>query len=253
MNVVVIEDEHLAAKRLIDLVHKFDKDINILATLGSVKRSIEWFNNQPHPDLAFMDIQLGDGLSFEIFDQTHLQCPVIFTTAYDEYAIRAFKVNSIDYLLKPIDYDDLSIALNKFKNSKSNSPQVLNVQPIKIEEILHQLTKKHKNRFVIKVGQHIRPIEVSEIQFFYSMEKATFLCTTANKNYTLDYSLDQIERLIDPQLFFRVSRKYLVHISAIQEVVAYSNSRLRIQFKHSDIQDVVVSREKVGDFKEWLE
>jgi len=136
---------------------------------------------------------------------------------------------------------------------KNSSAPELNVQSINIDEILHQLTKKFKNRFVIKVGQHIRPIEVSEIQFFYSMEKSSFLCTTANKNYSLDYSLDQIERLIDPQLFFRVSRKYLVHISAIQEVVAYSNSRLRIQFKHSDIQDVIISREKVGDFKQWLE
>lgn len=253
MNIVVIEDEHLAAKRLIDLIHQFNKEIKVSATLGSVKRSVEWFNNHSHPELAFMDIQLGDGLSFEIFEQCRLKCPVIFTTAYDEYAIRAFKVNSIDYLLKPIDYDDLNNALNKFEKSQTRMSLELSVQPVKIDEILQQLTKKFKSRFVIKVGQHIRPIDVSEIQFFYSMEKATFLCTTANKNYSLDYSLDQIERLIDPQLFFRVSRKYLVHISAIQEVVAYSNSRLRIQFKHSELQDVIVSREKLGDFKKWLE
>ena len=253
MNVVVVEDEHLAAKRLVDLINKFDPEIKVLATLGSVKRSIDWLNNNQHPQLAFMDIQLGDGLSFEIFEQTQLKCPVIFTTAYDEYAIRAFKVNSIDYLLKPIDYDDLSNALLKFERSKRNIDMDLNIQPVKIDEILHQLTKKYKGRFVIKVGQHIRPIEVADIQYFYSMEKSSFLCTNANKSYSLDYSLDQIERLVDPQLFFRVSRKYLVHISAINQVVLHSNSRLRIQFKHSDIDDVIVSREKVGDFREWLE
>jgi len=253
MKVVVIEDEHLAAKRLIELIQKYNSDIEVLTKLGSVKRSVEWFNNHPHPDLVFMDIQLGDGLSFEIFEQTLLKCPVIFTTAFDEYALRAFKVNSIDYLLKPIDFDELCNALAKFEKDFSSNKPELKFQPDKIEEILHQLTKQFKSRFVVKVGLHIRPIEVIDIQYFYSLEKATFLCTNANKNYSLDYSLDQIERLVDPHQFFRVNRKYLVHISAIQEVVAYSSSRLRIQFKQSAIQDVIVSREKVSDFKSWLE
>ncbi len=253
MKIVVIEDEHLAAKRLIDLVQRYKADIEVLTKLDSVKKSVEWFNSQPHPDLVFMDIQLGDGLSFEIFEQTQLTCPVIFTTAYDEYAVRAFKVNSIDYLLKPIDFEDLSKALTKFEQAFPIGKDNLSVNPIRIEEILHQLTKQYKSRFVVKVGLHIRPIEISEIQYFYSMEKATFLCNNANKSYSLDYSLDQIERMVDPKQFFRVSRKYLVHISAIHEVVAYSNSRLRIQFKHSEIQEAIVSREKVGDFKNWLE
>ena len=253
MKIVVIEDEHLAAKRLIELIHKYKADIEVLAKLDSVKKSVEWFNNQTHPDLVFMDIQLGDGLSFEIFEQTQLTCPIIFTTAYDEYAIRAFKVNSIDYLLKPIDFEDLSKAMAKFEQNFSISKEDTGIRPIQIEEILQQLTRQYKNRFVVKVGLHIRPIEVSEIQYFYSMEKATFLCTSTNKNYSLDYSLDQIERLVDPKHFFRVSRKYFVHISAILEVIAYSNSRLRIQFKYSEIQDAIVSREKVSDFKNWLE
>jgi len=253
MNVVVIEDEHLAAKRLVDLIKKFDASIEVLAKLSSVKKSLEWFKKHRLPDLLFMDIELADGLSFEIFDSIELTCPVIFTTAYDEYAIRAFKVNSIDYLLKPIDYDELCVAINKFKNNYKENPQKETSQNINIEEVIHLLTNKYKNRFVVKVGVHIRPIEVSDIQFFYSLEKATYLCTNENKNYNLEYSLDQIERLVDPKQFFRVSRQYIVNISSIYEVLSYSSSRLKIKFKISNNQDVIVSREKVSKFKKWLE
>ncbi|NJO88465.1 MAG: response regulator, partial [Chloroflexia bacterium] len=225
--------------------------IEVVERIGSIKKSVEWFRNNNPVDLVFMDIQLADGLSFEIFEQCKLDSPVIFTTAFDEYAIKAFKVNSIDYLLKPIDFQDLSKALNKF-----TSMHYVHKTPVnqgKMEELLQLLTKQYKSRFVVKIGLHIRPIEVSEIQYFYSLEKATFLCTNENKSYALDFSLDQIEGLVDPQLFYRINRKFLVNIKAIKEVISYSGSRLKISFKYSDEDDAIVSREKVADFKNWLE
>ena len=251
MKVIVIEDEHLAAKRLIDLINKFDASIHVLEKLSSVKKSVEWFNKKLDVDLIFMDIQLADGLSFEIFEQCEFTAPIIFTTAFDEYAIRAFKVNSIDYLLKPIDFEELSNALNKFRNQQEKERKPIN--HTKMEEVLQLLTKQYKTRFVVKVGTHIKPIEVVEIQYFYSLEKATFLYTNENKSYALDFSLDQIERLIDPEQFFRINRKFLVNIKAIKEIVSYSSSRLKIDFKSSKEEDAIVSREKVASFKKWLE
>ncbi len=251
MEVVVIEDEHLAAKRLIDLINKFDSSIQMVERLGSVKKSVKWFNKNPHVDLVFMDIQLADGLSFEIFEQCELKAPVIFTTAFDEYAIRAFKVNSIDYLLKPIDFEELGNALNKFLSQQKNEREPIN--HVKMEEVIQLLTKQHKTRFVVKVGNHIKPIEIVEIQYFYSLEKATFLYTNENKSYALDFSLDQIERLVDPGQFFRINRKFLVNIKSIKEIVSYSSNRLKIGFKYSKDEDAIVSREKVASFKKWLE
>ncbi|MDF1547522.1 MAG: LytTR family DNA-binding domain-containing protein [Bacteroidales bacterium] len=252
MKVVVIEDEHLAAKRIIDLIKKYDDSIEVLAKLESVKKSVEWFSKNTSVDLVFMDIQLADGLSFEIFEQSSLQAPVIFTTAFDEYAIRAFKVNSIDYLLKPIDFEELSRALNKYKNNFGSTTNVI-PDYSKVEEVLQMLTKQYKSRFVVKVGNHIRPIEVTEIQYFYSLEKSSYLYTNDNKSYALDFSLDQIENLVDPNSFFRISRKFLVNISAIKEVISYSKSRLKLKFKQSTEDNAIVSREKVGAFKDWLE
>ena len=253
MKIVVVEDEHLAAKRLIDLIKKYDSSIEVLKQLSSIKKSVEWFNsNREVADLIFMDIQLADGLSFEIFEQCQLTKPIIFTTAFDEYAIKAFKVNSIDYLLKPIDFDDLTVAINKFKNSFKEIQPALN-EPTKVEEILKILTKQYKSRFVVKVGIHIRPVDITDIHYFYSLDKATYLYTNENKSYALDFSLDQIENLVDPAIFFRISRKFLVNIAAIKEVISYSGNRLKVKFNYSDEEDALVSREKVGDFKQWLE
>jgi DNA-binding LytR/AlgR family response regulator len=251
MNVLIIEDEPLAGKRLIDLIKQYDDSIKVLGRIGTVKKSVEWFNNNC-ADLVFMDIQLADGLSFEIFEQTTVDCPVIFTTAFDEYAIKAFKVNSIDYLLKPIDFEELSSAIDKFKISHEKQ-EIVPTNYSKIEEALHSLTTTYKTRFVIKVGVHIRPVEVDDIQYFYSFDKATFLQTNENKSYALDLSLDQIERLINPQQFFRINRKFLVNIKSIDEVVSFSKSRLKIKFKHSKEQEAIVSRDKASAFKEWLE
>jgi len=252
MKVVVIEDEHLAAQRIIDLIKKYDASIDILEKFGTVKKSVEWFAKNSAADLVFMDIQLADGLSFEIFEQCEVNAPVIFTTAFDEYAIKAFKLNSIDYLLKPIDFEELSNALDKFKKNFGTEKQTV-TNYSKMEEVLHLLTRQYKTRFVVKVGNHIRPVEVADIQYFYSLEKASYLYTSDNKSYSLDYSLDQIEQLVDPKSFFRISRKFLVNISAIKEVVNYSSSRLKIRFKFSGEEDAIVSREKTAAFKSWLE
>lgn len=252
MKVVVIEDEHLAARRIIDLIKKYDTSIDILEKFGTVKKSVEWFTKNSSADLVFMDIQLADGLSFEIFEQCEVNAPVIFTTAFDEYAIKAFKLNSIDYLLKPIDFEELSNALDKFKKNFGTEKQTV-TNYSKMEEVLHLLTRQYKTRFVVKVGNHIRPVEIADIQYFYSLEKASYLYTSDNKSYSLDYSLDQIEQLVDPKSFFRTSRKFLVNIGAIKEVVNYSSSRLKIRFKFSAEEEAIVSREKTAAFKTWLE
>lgn len=251
MKVIVIEDEKLAAERLTDMIHQYDSNIEVVARFDSVKRSVEWFNNQNHPDLAFFDIQLSDGLSFEIFEKTVVNCPVIFTTAFNEYAIRAFKVNSVDYLLKPIDNEELNAAFEKFKKNYTGN-EVDHQQEV-FDRVLHLLTNNHKKRFVIKVGEHIRSIATDNILYFYSLEKATFLHTADDHNYVIDYSLEQVEDLVDPARFFKINRKYMITINAIDDIITYSNSRLKIELKHSDDQDVIVAREKVKQFKSWLD
>ena len=249
MNCLIIEDEKEAAIKLAGLIKKYDQNIEILDTIQSVKNAVIWLNNNETPDLIFMDIQLSDGLSFEIFEQTIIKAPVIFTTAYDEYALKAFKVNSIDYLLKPIDQSELDQAIDKYK--ESNTPKEIPSQVF--DNILHSLTKKYKSKFVIKVGEHIKVFTIEDVQCFYSMEKYTFLQNNEGRDYAISYSLDQVENLIDPAKFFRINRRFLVSFSAISNIVSYSNSRLRINLKSNDSEDLIVSREKVQDFKKWLE
>lgn len=255
MKVLIVEDEKLAADRLALLINQYDPAIEILGKVGSVRKAVETINTLYQPDLIFMDIQLGDGLSFEIFERTTIKCPVIFTTAYDEYAVRAFKVNSIDYLLKPIDAGELSTAITKFKNlSQAAAPEPVTPNLNLLEQAMQLLTKQpYKNRFVIKVGEHIKYIPTENIGFFFSMEKATFLQTQDNKRYVIDYPLDQLEKLVDPKQFFRINRAYLVGLSAIQDIVSYSSSRLKTVLHNSPEPDIVVSRDKVQAFKDWLE
>ena len=212
---------------------------------------MEWFNTNPQPDLAFFDIQLADGLSFEIFEETLVPCPIIFTTAFNEYAIKAFKVNSIDYLLKPIDFEELSTAIDKFKRIRGQQP-VVNSQAI-FDNVLNMLTDNYKQRFVVKVGERIKSIQVENILYFYSLEKATYLHTSDDRNYVIDYSVEQLENLVDPNKFFRINRKYLVSLVAIDDIISYSNSRLKIELKHNDEMDAIVAREKVQNFKKWLD
>ncbi|MBN2275922.1 MAG: response regulator transcription factor [Bacteroidales bacterium] len=249
MNCLIIEDEKIAAERLSGLIKKYDQSIEIIEIIQSVKNAVQWLNTRQAPDLIFMDIQLADGLSFEIFEQTIVKTPVIFTTAYDEYALKAFKVNSIDYLLKPIAQDELNNAIKKFK--ENHEPKDIPAQVF--DSILHSLTKKYKNKFVIKVGEHIKVFAIDDVQCFYSMEKYTFLKNNAGRDYALSYSLDQLEDLLDPARFFRINRRFIVAFTAISDIISYSNSRLKVKLNSNDADDLIVSREKVQDFKKWLE
>ena len=220
--------------------------------IQSVKNSVEWFNDNAPPDLIFMDIQLADGLSFEIFEKTVIDAPVIFTTAYEEYSLKAFKVNSIDYLLKPIVYDELKNAIDKFKNSPFNQSIYRYPQQV-FDRVLKSFTNEYKSKFVIKVGEHIKIIVVDEICCFYSVEKATFLQTNGNRNYAISYSLDQLTDLLDPAAFFRINRQYILATDSIKDIVQYSSSRLRLKILNNEEKEIIVSREKVQDFKTWLE
>lgn len=249
MNCLIVEDEKVAAERLSGLIKKYDPSIGITEIIQSVKNTVQWLNTHQAPDLIFMDIQLSDGLSFEIFEQTIVKTPVIFTTAYDEYALKAFKVNSIDYLLKPVDPDELKNAIEKFK--ETNAPKEIPAQVF--DSILQSLTKNYKNKFVIKVGEHIKVFTTEDVQCFYSMEKYTFLQNTSGREFAISYSLDQLEDLLDPSKFFRINRKFIVSSSAISDIISFSNSRLQVKLNSNKSDELIVSRDKVQDFKKWLE
>jgi DNA-binding LytR/AlgR family response regulator len=252
MKVVIIEDEPQAAQRLHKLVLELVAGAQILASIDSVKNAIRWFQENPRPDLILMDIQLADGVSFEIFDQVKIESPVIFTTAYDAYALKAFKVNSIDYILKPVDKDDLKNALNKLSNLTGNQHGTKELLD-HIGQAMQMLTKKYKTRFVIKVGEHLKTIEISQVRYFFSQEKTTFCVTDENRNFIIDFTLEQLEEMLDPQDFFRINRKYFVRSSAINDIISYTNSRLKLILKGSTDSDIIVARERVQDFRTWLD
>lgn len=249
MKVLIIEDEPHAAQRLTTLVTSLVPSATVVAVLDSVKKTVAWFNSNPAPDLALMDVQLADGLSFQIFEQSKVTCPVIFTTAYDQYAVKAFKVNGLDYLLKPVDTDELQRALSKLRTA----PPEINEMLGHISHAVRSLTRKYKTRFVIKVGEHLKSIEVRTVRYFFSQDKATFCAADDNRNYIVDYSMEELEHILDPDEFFRISRKYIVRSSAIQDIISYTNSRLRLVLKGSDDKDVIVARERVQQFREWLD
>lgn len=251
MKVIIIEDEKPSARRLQRMLDALD--LKAQTMLHSVEESIEWFKNNEHPDLIFLDIQLSDGLSFEIFEAFDIKSAVIFTTAYDEYALQAFKLNSIDYLLKPIDEDELDVAVNKYKARLPKQQNVtLDFNDIK-NLLVNPLEREYKKRFSVKVGQHIKLINIDDIECFYSENKGTYLHTSEGRNYLLDTTLDQLEQELEPQTFFRVNRKFFVNINAIKDIVSYTNSRLKIKLQSYKEQEVIVARERVKDFKNWLE
>jgi DNA-binding LytR/AlgR family response regulator len=254
MKVLIVEDESMAAKRLTNLLLEIDPDIEIAARLDSVKRTVSWLKENDRPDLLFFDIQLADGLSFEILEQVKVTSPIIFTTAFDEYAIQAFKVNSIDYLLKPIDPSELKNALNKFKERfNSATPEEPSLNLGMLQQAMQMLTKQYKERFVVKIGEHIRTIAVADAAYFFSQEKATYLQTFQSNRYIIDYTMEQVEQLVDPKKFFRINRKYLVSLSAVKDIISYTNSRLRLVLVQTDETDAIVSRDKVQDFRKWLD
>lgn len=251
MNVIIIEDEKPSARRLQRMLSNLDVEIQTM--LHSVEESIAWFQNNEHPDLIFLDIQLSDGLSFEIFEAIEIKSAIIFTTAYDEYALQAFKLNSIDYLLKPIDDDELDKAVQKFKERLPQSkPVTLDFNDIK-KLLVNPIDREYKKRFSIKVGQHLKLINIEDIECFYSENKGTYLHTTNGRNYLLDTTLELLENELEPHTFFRINRKFFVNINAIKDMVSYTNSRLQIKLNSYNEQDVIVARERVKDFKTWLE
>ena len=251
MNVIIIEDEKPSARRLQRMLKVLDIDAETM--LHSVEESIEWFQNNEHPDLIFLDIQLSDGLSFEIFEAIEIKSAVIFTTAYDEYALKAFKLNSIDYLLKPIDDEDLQTAVEKYKGRLPQKQSVtLDFNDIK-NLLVNPIEREYKKRFSVKVGQHLKLINIEDIECIYSENKGTYAYTSEGRNYLLDATLDELEAELEPDIFFRVSRKFYVNINAIKDMVSYTNSRLQIKLRSYKEQEVIVARERVKDFKGWLE
>ena len=251
MKVIIIEDEKPSARRLQRMLNNLD--VNAEVMLHSVEESLDWFQNNAHPDLIFLDIQLSDGLSFEIFEHVEVKSAIIFTTAYDEYALQAFKLNSIDYLLKPIDDEDLKKAVKQYKDRLPKQESVtLDFNDIK-KLLVNPIEREYKKRFSIKVGQHLKLINIDDIECFYSENKGTYLHTNEGRNYLLDTTLEQLEDQLEPQTFFRINRKFFVNINAIKDMVSYTNSRLQIKLNSYNEQEVIVARERVKDFKNWLE
>lgn len=250
MKTIIIEDEKPSARRLNRMVTKLG--LQVITMLHSVEEALNWFQNNEHPDLIFLDIQLSDGISFEIFEEIEVKSAIIFTTAYDEYALKAFKLNSIDYLLKPIDEDELMIAVKKFKENRILKTN-LKVDINEIRELLiNPIDRKFKKRFTIKVGQHIKILHTNTIECLFSENKATYIHTNENRDYLIDNSLEYWQEELDPEQFFRVNRTFIVQLNAIKDIVAYSNSRLKLKLHSFCKQEIIVSRERVKDFKRWI-
>lgn len=258
MKVLVIEDELFAQIELKRLLAACRSDIEIIDCIDSVEDAIERIPKE-NADLIFMDIQLSDGLSFEIFSKITPSAPVIFTTAYDEYAIKAFKVNSIDYLLKPIEQEPLNKALSKyehfgahFRNTMQPTNNQVFTQLHQIEQLLNQNRRPYKTRFMVSLGEKIRHISTDQIAYFFADGDMVCLLTTDNKKYVVNYKLDQLEIHLNPQDFFRVNRTYFIHIKALSDITKYFNSRLKIRITPDPKEEILVSRGRVHDFMQWL-
>lgn len=249
MNVIIIEDEQLSADHLATLLQRIDSTIEVTHRFESVKQSVEAFQAGVKADLLFADIHLADGSSFDIFHKVSVEIPVIFTTAFDQYAIKAFRTNSIDYLLKPIDSSELKRSIEKFNHLNRQQHSQL------IEQLISgsfQTAKSYKNRFMVKLGENIVSVKTEDIDHFISEDGVALLVNRLGKRYPVDYTLDQLDQLLDPDTFFRINRKVILHIDAIQKISSFFNSRLKVTSAFISNDDAVVSRERVGDFKQWL-
>lgn len=249
MKVIIIEDEKLSAEHLCNLLKRMNASIEVVAIFDSVKKSVEALKKELQVDLLFVDIHLADGLSFDIFSKIAIDTPVVFTTAYDEYAIKAFKLNSVDYLLKPIGKNDLQQAIEKFKKLTIKQYNMLD----SITNVYHQLNKQYKTRFMVKMGESIVSIKTEDVLHFVAEDGITLLVSKDKKRYAIDYTLDQLEDLISATEFFRMNRKVLISINAVQKVSTYFNSRYKINSELLSDEASIVSRERVTDFKAWLD
>lgn len=253
LKVLIVEDETPAAEKLERYLQKYSPSIKILDKLTSVEEATSWLRaHQDDVDVIFMDIQLKDGQSFQIFQQVKIVKPVIFITAYDEYALDAFKVNGVDYLLKPVTFTDLSASLQKLE-SLGEQLRWNDSKIEKVNAVFEAPAKAFKNRFMVKLGDHIKSITSDQISLFYADGRDVYLVTNQLRKFIIDYTLENLEEIVDPKIFFRTNRSYIVNISAIQDVVVYSNSRLRITPNIKWDDEIIVSREKVGEFKEWFD
>ncbi len=256
MKILIIEDEKPAAEKLELLLKRFNPEIQILNQISTVEKSIRYLKeNHNLIDLIFLDIQLTDGLSFDIFKSVKVEKPIIFTTAFNEYAIEAFKLNSIDYLLKPISYDNLSKALDKINSMYRNLPVENQNLPITYEQIAQLLSgneQNYKSRFLIKIRDHIKSVSTKDICFFYAEGRTVFIITSENRKFIVDNTLEELTQQLDPHKFFRANRSFIVNFELITDVVVYSTSRLRIKFPFEFEKEIIVSREKVSEFKSWF-
>ncbi len=250
MKILLIEDEDPAAKRLQKMLAEIVPDAEVSDNIVSVSSAIKWFEANQLPDLIISDIQLSDGLSFEIFKAVEILCPVIFTTAYDQYAIEAFTVNSIDYLLKPVKKEELSAAIDKYQKIKPATAPAIDIQ--QLLKSFGTAAQEYKKRFVVRYGEHIKTITIEDVAFFYTEDKVNFLTTKEGRRFAIDFNLDALETMLDPKSFFRINRQYIISIGSIAEMFAYSKSRVLVKLNPAAKHETIVSTERSADFKLWL-
>ena len=257
MKVLIIEDEELAVKKLRKTLESVDSTAQVVGVADSIRSSVSWLQQNPAPDLILMDIELADGQSFEIFDKVEVKSTVIFTTSYDEYALKAFKVNSVDYLLKPVQKEDLQAALNKLKTMQTMYGGNGSADPLNVDNLVKELQQKlqpkeFRKRFLVKHAQKLVSVDVEEIAYFYSDGRLNFFKTLDNKKFVVDYTMDELEDMLDPNKYFRISRSFYVSIASIDQIHDYFGNRLLLHLKPAVDKESIVSREKVADFKKWM-
>lgn len=250
MKILILEDEEQALNRLQKIITSVVPDAEIVGTGTSIAEAVNWFHANPLPDLVFMDIQLSDGSSFQIFNSVKIGCPVIFTTAYESYAMQAFKVNSVDYLLKPIDEADVKRAIEKLRMLQRSGS--FSVDYAEILKAIQQPAKKYKDRFIIKLGDTIKSVLVTDIAYFYTENKTNFVCTNDGRRLPLDFNLDQIEEMLNPRIFFRINRQFIIGHHAIEEMKAHTRSRINVKLSPPTRLDTIVAIDRAHDFRDWL-
>ena len=253
LKILIIEDEEKAAERLISLIKQIDENITILSIIESVEDAIKWFENNDDVDLIFLDIQLSDGMSFNIFEKVEVNTSIIFTTAFDEFALKAFELNSIDYLLKPIDPEKLKQSIFKFKKvSKNHTKNELNFDAQKLLEALKSQKKKTKTRFLVNKRDNLIVIDINQISYFYTEDKAVFITTFDNNKYIINNTLDNLEKEIEENLFYRINRQFFVSVKSIEKIINHFNYKLKLELHPKTNTEIIISKSKSKDFKNWL-
>ena len=256
MKVLIVEDEELAVKKLKKTLQNVEAEAMIAGETDSIKGTVQWLENNPAPDLILMDIELNDGQSFEIFHHVKVKSPVIFITSYDEYALKAFKVNSVDYLLKPVQPEDLEAAIGKYKELKKLYRDDNEKSASEIELLVKKLqrleSREYRKRFLVKQGTKLVSVEVTDIAYFFSDGRLNFFKTNDNRKFIVDYTMEELNDMLDPADFFRISRSFYISVNSVVQANEYPGNRLELQLNPASEKEVIVSREKVSDFKTWL-